>query len=150
MCGGVDGIIHQKAGEELKEECVKLNGCETGEAKITNSYNLKSDKIIHTVGPIYKDGSFGEAEKLKKSYINSMTLAEKYRNEMNKKNISIAFPSISTGAYGYPKEEASLIAVDTIKKINNPKIKVIFVCYSELDYQIYLKNVHKIKTHCLK
>ena len=85
MCGGVDGIIHQKAGKELKEECVKLNDCETGEAKITNSYNLKYDKIIHTVGPIYKNGNYGEVEKLKKSYINSMTPAEKYRNEMNKK-----------------------------------------------------------------
>jgi len=145
--GGVDGIIHYKAGIELKEECAKLNGCKTGEAKITNGYNL-TDKIIHTVGPIYKDGSNGEAQMLEKTYINSMKLAEEYRKESNKENISIAFPSISTGAYGYPKEEASKIAVDIIKKISNPKIKVIFVCYSDFDYNIYLKNVYGIDIEC--
>lgn len=146
--GGVDGMIHQKAGTKLKEECAKLNGCETSEVKITNSYNLMSDKIFHTVGPVYKDGNNGEAEKLKKAYINSMILAENYRKEKNKKNISIAFPSISTGAYNYPKEEASKIAIDAIKEVNNPKIKVLFVCYSTTDYQIYLKNVYGIKANC--
>jgi len=145
--GGVDGIIHYKAGPELKEECAKLNGCKTGEAKITEGYNI-SDKIIHTVGPIYKDGNHREAELLKKSYINSMKLAEEYRKENNKESISIAFPSISTGAYGYPKEEASKIAVDTIKEINNPKIKVIFVCYGDFDYILYLKNVYGIDVDC--
>jgi len=146
--GGVDGVIHHKAGEKLVEECAKLNGCETGEAKITNAYNLLSDKIIHTVGPVYKNGECGEAELLKKSYLNSMVLAEDYRKENNKENIAIAFPSISTGVYKYPKEEASQIAVDTIREINNSKIEVIFVCFSDLDYQIYLKNVHGIKLSC--
>jgi len=146
--GGVDGAIHRKAGAELKEECAKLNGCETGEAKITNAYHLPSDKVIHTVGPIYNGGAYGEAELLRSSYLNSMEIAEDYRKENQKEEIAIAFPAISTGVYGYPKEEASKIAVDTIKKINNPKIKVIFVCHSDTDYQIYLKNVYGIKLSC--
>lgn len=127
---GVDGIIHSKAGEKLRKESAKLNGCETGEAKITNAYNLPSDKIIHTVGPVYKGGEYREGEVLKKSYIKSMVVAEDYRKEINKEKIAIAFPCISTGAYGYPKEEASRSAVDTIRKINNAKINVIFVCYN--------------------
>jgi len=146
--GGVDGVIHSNAGAKLKEECAKLGGCETGEAKITNAYKLPSDKIIHTVGPIYNGGEFGEAELLKKSYLNSMMLAEDYRKENNKDSIAIAFPSISTGIYGYPKKEASKIAVDTIKEINNPKIKVIFVCHSDEDYQLYINNVFGIKLSC--
>jgi len=146
--GGVDGMIHQKAGSELKEECAKLGGCETGEAKITNAYNLPCKKVIHTVGPIYKDGLYGEAEMLKNSYLNSMKLAENYRIESGEENISIAFHSISTGAFAYPKEETSKIAVDTIREINNPNIKVVFVCYGSLDYQIYLENVHGIKLTC--
>lgn len=148
--GGVDGMIHQKAGRELFEECAKLGGCETGEAKITNAYNLPSKKIIHTVGPIYNGGNCREAELLKKSYINSLELAENYRIENNKENITIAFPSISTGAFGYPIEEASKIAVDTIREINNPNIKVVFVCYSSQDYQIYLKKVHGIELNCFE
>ncbi|MCL2157768.1 MAG: macro domain-containing protein [Methanobrevibacter sp.] len=146
--GGVDGVIHRKAGKELKVECAKLDGCETGEAKITNAYKLPSDKIIHTVGPIYNGGNHGEAELLKKSYLNSMGLAEDYRKENQKEKIAIAFPCISTGVYGYPKKKASKIAVDTIRKINNPNINVIFVCHSDIDYQIYLKNVHGIKLSC--
>ena len=146
--GGVDGRIHSKAGKRLKMECAKLNECETGEAKITNAYKLPSDKIIHTVGPIYNGGGNSEAELLKNSYLNSMELAEEYRKENKKENITIAFPSISTGVYGYPKEKASKIAVDTIRKINNPNIKVIFVCHSNRDYKIYIKNVHGIKLSC--
>ncbi len=146
--GGVDGVIHHKAGERLRKECAKLNGCETGEAKITDAYDLFCDKIIHTVGPIYKGGEYEEAELLKKSYINSMALAEEYRKEIHKENITIAFPAISTGIYGYPKEKASKIAVDTIREIDNSKIKVIFVCHGDVDYQIYLKNVYGIKLNC--
>ncbi|MDR2966832.1 MAG: macro domain-containing protein [Methanobacteriaceae archaeon] len=146
--GGVDGVIHYKAGEELRNECAKLNGCETGEAKITSAYNLFSDKIIHTVGPVYKGGEYGESELLKNSYLNSMLLAENYRKENNIEKIAIAFPCISTGVYGYPKEEASKIAIDTIKKINNSKIKVIFACHSDYDYQIYLENLQGIKLKC--
>jgi O-acetyl-ADP-ribose deacetylase (regulator of RNase III) len=145
---GVDGIIHHKAEPELKEECIKLNGCETGEAKITNGYKLPVDKVIHAVGPIYKEGKHNEEELLKNAYINSMELAEKYRKENNKENIIIAFPSISTGVYGYPKDKASKTVVDTIRKINNPKIKVVFVCFSNVDYQLYLKNLYGIKLEC--
>jgi len=146
--GGVDGVIHNKAGEELKKECAKLNGCETGEAKITNAYNLLADKVIHTVGPIYNDGKGEEAELLKKSYLNTMKLAEEYRKENKKENIAISFPSISTGVYGYPKEEASKIAIDTVKKINNPNIKVVFVCHGNVDYELYVENVYGIKLSC--
>ena len=148
--GGVDGMIHKKAGRELFEECATLGGCKTGEAKITNAYNLPSEKVIHTVGPIYKGGNFGEAELLKNSYINSMKLAENYRIENNKENVTIAFPSISTGAFGYPVEEATKIAINTIMEINNPNITVVFVCYSSSSYQIYLKNVYGIELDCFE
>lgn len=143
--GGVDGVIHYKAGPKLKEECYKLHGCNTGDAKMTDAYNLPCKKIIHTVGPIYKDGKNNEKELLEDSYKNSMKLAEQYRIDNNLSEITIAFPCISTGVYKYPKEEASLIAIDTINKINNTNINVIFVCYEELDYKIYLKSVNNIE-----
>ena len=131
---GVDGAIHRKAGRELLEECKKLNGCKTGEAKITNAYNLPCKKIIHTVGPIY---NLDDNILLKDCYINSMKLAESYRLENNLDKITIAFPCISTGIYGYPKEEASVLAVNTIKEINNSNIDVIFVCFENIDYNLY-------------
>ena len=135
--GGVDGAIHRKAGKELLEECKKLHGCNTGEAKITNGYNLKARKIIHTVGPVYYGGNHNERELLKNCYQNSLFLAETYRKEHNLNNITIAFPCISTGIYHFPKKEASLIAINTVKEINNPNIKVIFVCFEEEDYKLY-------------
>ena len=146
--GGVDGKIHQKAGIELKEECAKLGGCKTGEAKITDAYDLPCKKVIHTVGPVYDLGLDKEVELLKNSYLNSMKLAEEYRVDCNKENISIAFPSISTGAFAYPKDEASKIAVDTIREINNPNITVVFVCYGSEDYQLYIENVYGLKLTC--
>lgn len=135
--GGVDGAIHRKAGKELLEECKKLHGCNTGEAKITNGYNLKARKIIHTVGPVYYGGNHNERELLKNCYKNSLFLAETYRKGNNLNNITIAFPCISTGIYHFPKKEASLIAINTVKEINNPNIKVIFVCFEEEDYKLY-------------
>ena len=135
--GGVDGAIHRKAGKELLEECKKLHGCNTGEAKITNGYNLKARKIIHTVGPVYYGGNHNERELLKNCYQNSLFLAETYRKENNLNNITIAFPCISTGIYHFPKKEASLIAINTVKEINNPNIKVTFVCFEEEDYKLY-------------
>ena len=135
--GGVDGAIHRKAGKELLEECKKLHGCNTGEAKITNGYNLKARKIIHTVGPVYYGGNHNERELLKNCYQNSLFLAETYRKENNLNNITIALPCISTGIYHFPKKEASLIAINTVKEINNPNIKVIFVCFEEEDYKLY-------------
>lgn len=142
--GGVDGSIHYKAGTELREECLKLNGCEEGNAKITDAYNLPCDKIIHTVGPFYNNGQRDEDITLKNCYFNCMNLAESYRKEKKLDMVTIAFPCISTGAFGYPKDEASNIAIDTIKKINNEKIKVIFCCYDALDYQVYIKNIYGI------
>ena len=133
--GGVDGAIHKKAGIELYIESEHLNGCNTGEAKMTNAYNLPAKKIIHTVGPIY--GMENDKELLTNCYINTMKLAEEYRVNNNLEEITISFPCISTGIFGYPKEEACHIAVDTIKKINNTNIKVLFVCYEGIDYNLY-------------
>lgn len=136
--GGVDGAIHRKAGNELLKECKTLGGCNTGEAKITNGYNMPCKKIIHTVGPVYTNGHNGESENLRSCYINSMKLAEEYRINNNLDKISIAFPCISTGIYHYPKKEAASIAVQTIQLINNNNIIVYFVCFSDDDYDIYL------------
>lgn len=147
--GGVDGIIHRKAGVELRAECKKLNGCEKGNAKITNAYNLPCDKIIHTVGPVYNNGNNNEIDILKKSYVSCMNLAEEYRKEKRLDEVTIAFPCLSTGAFGYPKDEASKIAVNTIGKINNKNVKVIFCCYNVTDYQIYVKNVYGINIEYL-
>lgn len=143
--GGVDGIIHRRAGKELLEECKTLGGCETGEAKITDGYNLYARKIIHTVGPVYSSGTRGESTLLENCYLNSMKLAEEYRVKTNKEEVTIAFPCISTGVYHFPKDKACDIAVSTINKINNKNIKVIFVCFEDEDYKLYLEKVRGIK-----
>jgi len=116
--GGVDGAIHRAAGPKLKEACRKLNGADTGEAKITEGFNLPARYVIHAVGPVYNDGSSGEVDKLKSCYQNSMRLAEEYDLK------TIAFPAISTGIYGYPKEEAAEIAVDTIRSCETDSYSV--------------------------
>lgn len=133
--GGVDGAIHSAAGPSLLEECKTLGGCRTGEAKITKGYNLPSKNVIHTVGPIYNTDR--DVEKLLSDcYRNSLKLA--VENNLS----SIAFPGISTGVYGYPKEEAAQIAIETVltflKDFPND-IKVIFVSFSEGDFNIYKK-----------
>ncbi len=132
--GGVDGAIHRAAGPMLKEECRMLGGCKTGEAKITKGYNLKAKYVIHTVGPIYQDGRHNEPELLKNCYKNSIKLA--VENSIK----TIAFPSISTGAYGYPIREAAPIAIkatiDVLQKYTTIE-KVIFVLFSKSDFEIY-------------
>ena len=137
--GGVDGAIHQAAGEELLVACKKLNGCKTGEAKITPGFNIPAKYIIHTVGPIYKDGRNNETELLASCYINSLKLA------LDNGIKSIAFPNISTGVYGYPKLEAAQIAIRETKNFlgRNSKIEQITFCvFDNENYDIYKKLLY--------
>ena len=135
--GGVDGAIHRAAGPKLLEECRKLNGCKTGEAKITKGYNLPANFVIHTVGPVWNGGNYNEDELLTNCYLNSLKLA------VENKIKSIAFPAISTGVYGFPLERAAQIAIKTVKKfIQSDKSiqKIIFVCFDDRTYQTYKIN----------
>jgi len=137
--GGVDGAIHKAAGIELLNECKTLNGCKHGEAKITKAYNLSCKYIIHTPGPIYKDGNHGEDKTLTNSYRNSLELAKKYEIK------SIAFPAISTGVYNFPKEEACNIAFNCAINFmlkNNYLLEIFFILFDNHNYKIYEKK-HK-------
>lgn len=138
--GGVDGAIHRAAGSQLKEECKTLGGAETGEAKVTKGYNLPSKFVIHTVGPVYNDGEHGEAEKLKACYRNSLKVAAE--NDIHE----VAFPAISTGIYHYPLEEATKIAVTTVKEECEHYTsieKVVFVAFDEKNYRAYENELNK-------
>jgi O-acetyl-ADP-ribose deacetylase (regulator of RNase III) len=132
--GGVDGAIHRAAGKGLLEECRRAGGCPTGEARITGGYDLKARHVIHTVGPVWRGGTRGEPELLASCYRNSLALAA--ANGVR----TIAFPSISTGAYGYPIEEACRIALSETRRfleVDATVVKVIFVCFSAADLQVY-------------
>lgn len=136
--GGVDGAIHRAAGAELLAECRTLGGCPTGEAKITRGYKLPAKYVIHTVGPVWRGGSHHEDEFLQNCYRNSLSLAVQYGLR------TIAFPSISTGVYGFPIERASRIAVAVVSAFlaqDDTLTMVTFVCFGQRDYQVYLRAV---------
>ena len=141
--GGVDGAIHRAAGRELYEVCLKVPEvrqgvrCPTGEARITPGFKLPAKFVIHTVGPVYRDGKRGEPEKLAACYRNSLALAAENGCK------SIAFPCISTGVYGYPIDDAAKIAVREVraflaaKNTKNAEMEVVFCCFSERDKMVY-------------
>lgn len=136
--GGVDGAIHRAAGPELLGECRKLNGCPTGEAKITQGYRLPAKYVIHTVGPVWRGGQHGEADLLASCYKNALKLALKYKLK------TVAFPAISTGVYGYPHDEAAAIAVREIKHFldkHTEMKKVVFVCFDQEMFDRYKKII---------
>lgn len=140
--GGVDGAIHRAAGPGLLDECRKLGGCKTGEARITGGYQLPAKYVIHTPGPVYSGGTRGEPEKLKNSYYNSLLLAKEKNCE------SIAFPAISTGVYRFPKDEAVRIAFDTVISFminENYMIRTVFVLFDDENYSIYKKYLNDIR-----
>lgn len=132
--GGVDGAIHRVGGKRILEQCKKIGGCPTGEARITTAGNLPSKYVIHTVGPIYKDGKSGEEKLLYNAYYNSLILAKEYGIK------TIAFPSISTGAYGYPIEDAMRIAIkgmiDFIE-VEKVDLDITFVLFNNDDFSLY-------------
>ena len=136
--GGVDGAIHRAAGPELLEECRKIGGCATGEAVLTKGYRLPAKYVIHTAGPVWRDGTRGEPELLASCYRNSFALTEKHDIK------TIAFPAISTGAYGFPLERATQIAVAEARNFlqEHPAFdKVIFACFGQQAAEAYRREL---------
>jgi len=139
--GGVDGAIHKAAGPELYEECRGLKGCATGQAKATRGYRLPAKWVIHTVGPIWRDGNRGENEKLAQCYRSSLDLAVQLHVR------TIAFPSISTGAYGFPLDGAARIALTEVSNFlrqNNTIEKVTFVCFNKRVFDCYSAVLNEV------
>ena len=139
--GGVDGAIHKAGGPAILEDCIRIRnrqgGCPTGEAVITTAGNLPAQKVIHTVGPVWNGRSSNEAELLKNCYLNSLKLAEEHGLK------TIAFPNISTGIYRFPKLEAALIAIRTVKDFKSEVIEeVTFVCYDVENFEHYNQRIN--------
>jgi len=139
--GGVDGAIHRAGGPQILEECRKIGGCPSGEARITTGGRLKARHVIHTVGPIYHGGQGGEAHTLANAYRNSLALASQHGIK------SLAFPSISTGAYGYPIEKAAAIALRTVMDYlpAHPEIELVrFVLFGQVAYDAYQEALESL------
>jgi len=138
--GGVDGAIHRAAGPGLVEECRTLNGCDTGDAKITKGYSLKAGHVIHTVGPVWHGGLSNEREMLASCYRKSFEISKNYKLK------TLAFSAISTGVYGFPKDIAASIAVNETNRFlarNTHPEKVIFVVFDDENYDIYRKLINQ-------
>ena len=140
--GGVDGAIHMSGGPAIMEECNKLNGCPTGNAVITTAGNLSAKYVIHAVGPVYRGGNYGEPELLKSAYRNSLKIADEHGVK------SIAFPSISTGVYGYPIKIASRLALSTVNdyvKEQKGIERIVFVLFSAQDFETYKDSLQTLE-----
>ncbi|MCA9043315.1 MAG: O-acetyl-ADP-ribose deacetylase [Planctomycetaceae bacterium] len=138
--GGVDGAIHRVAGPELLQACCKLGGCPTGEARMTPGFQLHAKYVIHAVGPIWDGGGYGEAELLRSAYTSSLALARQHDVR------SIAFPCISTGVYGFPKEQACEIAITAVQNWlteNTLPERVTFCCFGDDDYAMYERRLNE-------
>ncbi|KAA3627550.1 MAG: O-acetyl-ADP-ribose deacetylase [Proteobacteria bacterium] len=133
--GGVDGAIHRAAGPALIRACRTLGGCPTGEARITPGFDLKARWVIHAVGPVWKGGQHGEAELLGSCYNNALALALAYDLK------SVAFPAISTGVFGYPKEEAATIAIGAMRAREAQLDRIIVCCFSSSDAERYHRTL---------
>jgi len=139
--GGVDGAIHRAGGPIILEQCKKIGGCPTGEARITTAGNMPSKYVIHTVGPVYKGGNKNEDKLLYNAYYNSLKLAKEYGLK------TIAFPAISTGVYRYPKDEACSIAIKAVMDFIDKEgelEEVYFVLFSKNDYNLYENKLNQI------